>query len=349
MVRVNDYPGVPTVNQPSTSIAFQTDKSAAEYIALAKLVDEYDFDAVSVYCDAPFQPSYGPLLLMAPHLRQARIGPAAVSPSRIHPIDIASEAALLESLAPGRTYLGLARGAWLAEHGIPERKPAIQAIREAVEVVRYLLEGQSEGYNGQVFSLAPGVRATYPLPGGRIPLMIGSWGQKLCALAGEIADEVKVGGSANPDVVPVIRGYIAAGEQAARREPGTVGIAIGAVCVCDDDREAARAAARRSVALYLPVVAPLDPTVQVEPELVARLRTHADRHEYDQAGALISDALLEKFAFAGHPADLIRQAEALYAAGAARVEFGTPHGIDPGQGIRLIGERVLPALKVKSD
>jgi len=103
------------------SIAFQTDKSAAEYIALAKLVDEFDFDAVSVYCDAPFQPSYGPLMLMAPHLRRARIGPAAVSPLRIHPIDIASETALLESLLPGRTYIGIARGAWLAEHGIPER------------------------------------------------------------------------------------------------------------------------------------------------------------------------------------------------------------------------------------
>ena len=37
--------------------------------------------------------------------------------------------------------------------------------------------------------------------------------------------------------------------------------------------------ARRSVALYLPVVAPLDPTVTVEPELVTRLQkaVEADR------------------------------------------------------------------------
>jgi 5,10-methylenetetrahydromethanopterin reductase len=328
----------------SISIAFQTDKTASEYIALAKLVDQYAFDAVSVYCDAPFQPSYGPLLLMSPHLRRARLGPAAVSPSRIHPIDIASETALLALLAPHRAYIGIARGAWLSEHGIPERTPAIQAIREAVEVVRYMLSGDDKGYAGQVFRLAPGVRATYPLPLERIPVMIGTWGRKLCALAGEIADEVKIGGSANPDVVPVIQGYITAGEEAVGRKAGTVGLAIGAVCVCDEDRVAARAAARRSVALYLPVVAPLDPTVQVEPELIERLRAHADRHEYEQAGALISDELLEKFAFAGEPADLIRQAEALFAAGATRVEFGTPHGIDPLRGIKLIGEQVIPAL-----
>ena len=60
------------------SIAFQTDKTPAQYIALARQVDQYAFDGVSVYCDAPFQPSYGPLLLMAPHLRHARLGPAAI-------------------------------------------------------------------------------------------------------------------------------------------------------------------------------------------------------------------------------------------------------------------------------
>ncbi len=50
------------------SIAFQTDKSPAQYVSLAQLVNRYDFDGVSVYCDAPFHPSFGPLLLMSPHL-----------------------------------------------------------------------------------------------------------------------------------------------------------------------------------------------------------------------------------------------------------------------------------------
>ncbi len=326
------------------SIAFQTDKTPAQYVALAKLVDQYAFDAVSVYCDAPFQPSYGPLLLMAPHIHRARLGPAAVSPSRIHPIDMAAESALLASLAAG-VYLGIARGAWLAEHGIREVQPPIRAIREAIEIVRYLLSGASAGYRGQVYQLAEGVRAPYPLPEKLPAIMIGSWGEKLCALAGEMADEVKVGGSANPDVVPVIQGYIAAGERIAGRPVGSVGVALGAVSVADDDREQARAAARRSVALYLPVVAPLDPTVQVEQELIARLRAHADRHEYEQAARLISDDLLERFALAGDANDLIRQSEAIFAAGARRIEFGTPHGIDSARGIRIIGEQVIPALK----
>jgi 5,10-methylenetetrahydromethanopterin reductase len=54
--------------------------------------------------------------------------------------------------------------------------------------------------------------------------------------------------------------------------------------------------------------------------------------------------MLDRFAFAGNPDDIVRQVEAARAAGATRVEFGTPHGNNPTEGIRLLGERVLPAL-----
>ncbi|HXF62196.1 MAG TPA: LLM class flavin-dependent oxidoreductase, partial [Caldilineaceae bacterium] len=104
----------------------------------------------------------------------------------------------------------------------------------------------------------------------------------------------------------------------------------------------------REVALYLPVVAPLDPTLSIEPELLARLRAAADRYAFDEAAALVSDDLLNRFAFAGTPEQVAEQAAALYAAGATRVEFGTPHGLTPQEGMRLLGERVLPALGVRA-
>ncbi len=327
------------------SIAFQTDKTPSDYIALARLVDSYDFDAVSVYCDAPFQPSYGPLLLMAPHIHRARLGPAAVSPARMHPIDVAAETALLSGAAQGGVYVGFARGAWLADYGIREPDKPLQAIRESIEVVRYLLSGATGGYRGEVYRLADHVRAPYPLPDRLPAVLIGSWGRKLCALAGELADEVKVGGSTNPALVPVIASYIAEGERKAGRAEGSVGVVMGAITVVDDDRSAARAAARRAAALYLPVVLPLDPTVSVDPELIERLRRHANAGEWDAAARLISDDLLDRFGFSGSPADLIAQAEALYEAGASRVEFGTPHGLSSERGLRLLGEQVVPALR----
>jgi 5,10-methylenetetrahydromethanopterin reductase len=327
------------------SIAFQTDKTPQQYIALAQFVNQYDFDVVSVYCDAPYHPSYGPLLLMAPHIQRARLGPAAVSPFRIHPIDMAAETALLAQLARSSVYLGVARGAWLEDHGIIESHRPIQAIREAIEIVRYLLSGGSGGYNGEIYRLAAHVKATYPLPPNPIRILIGTWGAKLCALAGEIADEVKVGGSSNPDLVPLIRSSIAEGERNVGRPTGAVGIVMGAVTVIDEDRKQARRAARQAAALYLPVTIPLDPTLQVEPALVARLRDLANRHDFESASKLISDELLDRFAFSGNAADIIQQCETLFDAGASRIEFGTPHGLRPENGIRILGASVTPALR----
>jgi 5,10-methylenetetrahydromethanopterin reductase len=328
------------------SIAFQTDKRAAEYVELAQLVDGYDFDCVTVYCDAPFHPSYGPLMLMAPHISRARLGAAAISPSRMHPIDIAAQTALLADIAKSSVYVGLARGAWLSDHGISELDPPIQAIREAAKVVRYMLRGEIGGYRGDVYQIADHIKSPYPLPDYEPPLLIGTWGRSLCGVAGEIADEVKIGGSANPNVIPHIRSYIAAGEKRVGRSGNDVQIVIGAVTVVDEDRDVARAAARRSVALYLPVVAGLDPSLEVEPELISRIETLYNVGDIVGACSLISDDLLDRFAFSGAPADLIRQAGALFGAGAGRVEFGTPHGLNkPEAGIRLIGDHVIPALR----
>ncbi|PJF41737.1 MAG: LLM class flavin-dependent oxidoreductase [Chloroflexi bacterium] len=327
------------------SIGFQTDKSPAQYVALAQLVDRYDFDAVSVYSDLPFHPGFSALTLMAPHIKRARIGVAGVSPARISPIDIAAETALLAQLANAGIYLGLVRGGWLETHGIMPPAQPIQAIRETIDIVRHILSGNTGGYHGSVYHIGEYVRAQYPLPKDPIPILIGTWGKKLAALAGELADEVKIGGTANPDIIPVIRGYIAEGEHKAGRNDGTVGIVVGAVTVVDEDREQARQLVRREVAMYLPLVVKFDSTVEVEPELITRLESLADQGEYDVAGRLISDDLLQRFAFAGTPYDLIEHAERLFDAGASRIEFGTPHGIKSEHGIVLLGEKVIPHFK----
>jgi len=329
----------------TVSIAFQTNKSPQEYQALARLVNEYAFHTVSVYCDAPFHPSFGPLLLMAPYITKAHLGPAAVSPFRIHPIDIAANTALLNQLAPGRVYVGLARGAWLAGHGISEPKQPVAGIREAVQIIQNLLMGEPAGVQGKVFQLSSHVRAPYPVPGVKLPLLIGTWGERLAGLAGEIADEVKIGGSTNPAMIPVMRAYLKVGTARTGRSANEVGIVMGAVTVVDEDRSLAKRIAKREVVLYLPVVAALDKTIFLEAELINRIETNVQEGRVEQAANLVSDDLLEKFAFAGNPADLIRQVEALFDAGANRVEFGTPHGVDPFRAIRLLGEKVLPAVQ----
>jgi 5,10-methylenetetrahydromethanopterin reductase len=68
------------------------------------------------------------------------------------------------------------------------------------------------------------------------------------------------------------------------------------------------------------VVGRLDPTISGEPRL-------------------------EQFAVAGTPEAVAAHADALYAAGAKRVEFGTPQGRTTREGVDLLCEEVLPLLR----
>jgi 5,10-methylenetetrahydromethanopterin reductase len=325
------------------SIAFQSNKTPSEYVELAKLVDQYDFDIVSVYNDLLFQPALGALILIAQNLRRAHVGFAALNPYTLHPVEIAGQAAVLDMVSNGKSYMGIVKGSWLDKIGLEMPRP-VQTIREASQVVKHLLAGKTAPFEGNIFKLAPDTTLNYKPLRREIPLMIGTWGKQTAKVAGELADEVKIGGSANPDMVGYLRPFIDEGSTAVGREKDTVGICLGAVTVVADDRAAARALVRKEAALYLPVIAALDPTLQ-DPEWLQRVAAADKRGDYDYISRQISDDILEKFAFAGNPADIIRQTEKLIAVGANRIEFGTPHGLVSAEGIKLLGEKVLPYFK----
>ncbi len=326
------------------SIAFQTDKPLTAYSALAAQVEADGFDAVTVYNDMLYQPAWLPLLEMARATTRIRLGVAAVNPFTCHPINIAGNIALIDELSGGRAYLGMARGAWLDFVGVQPRQP-VAALAEALRCVRHLLRRDPAPLAGDFFPLAGGDALRWPISRSDIPFLLGSWGEQAIRACIDQVAEVKIGGSANPDVIPHFRRMIDAAARRVGRTGADIGIVVGAVCVVDEDGAAARALARREVALYLPVVAGLDPTVTVEPELLARLRAAAAQYDYTAAAALVSDDLLRRFAFAGDPGAVADQAAQLFAAGAARVEFGTPHGLTPARGLHLLGKGVLPRVR----
>lgn len=323
------------MGMPAISIAFQTDKPLSEYGRLAQLAENYNFDGITVYNDLLYQPAWLPLLEIARATSRVRLGPAAVNPFTCHPINIAANMALIDEMSNGRSYLGFARGAWLDFVGLKPRNGP-QQLREAMACVRHLLHKRTEPLPGDYFPLAGGEVFRWTAVNPEIPFLLGSWGRKTIAACQPFVDEIKLGGTANPGVVRWLR------QQLASETPGIV---VGAVTVVAEDRAEALALARREVALYLPVVAKLDPTLEVEEELIKRLGVAVKVHDWETAVTLISDDLLQKFAFAGTPTEVAQQTLALFAAGANRVEFGTPHGITSHDGLRLLGEKVLPIVK----
>lgn len=265
---------------------------------------------ISVFNDLLYQPAIVPLTVIAQATERVRLGPAALNIATLHPVELAGQAAALDMASDGRAYLGLVTGSWLDRIRLEQSAP-VERMAEACELVRRLFAGDRSGFDGTHFTLAAGAGFEYEPPRDRIPLLIGTWRPRMAALAGRVADEVKIGGCANPRMVRLMREWIANDD---------VGIVVGAVTVVDEDGDAARRLAQREVEMYLDVVGRLDPTVQGGPALA-------------------------QFAFAGTPEDVAAHAAELYEAGAARVEFGTPQGRTTAEGVDLLCERVLPLLR----
>lgn len=279
-------------------LGLQTNKQFGRYGELARIAEDGGFDVVTAFNDLFYQPALPALLEVAAATTRVRVGPSCLNPFTSHPVEIAGQVAALDLASGGRAFLGLAAGAWLDRLTLDTAR-SLTAIRETWEIVRRLLARDDTGFDGNLFHLAAGERLRYDPLRAEVPLLVGTWSPRLTAFAAEHAEELKLGGSANPKLVRIVR----------ERLGDRVKLVVGAVTVVDEDDSRARAYAEREVALYLPVVAARDPTAKGE---------------------------LDEFAFAGSPERIAEQVNALFDAGADRVEFGTPHGIDERRGVELL-------------
>ncbi len=285
--------------------------SVAEIDSSAEVAAVYAFDSFSVYGDLGDLPPYAVLHAAAMSLRGSavgHIGPMGIPVGMQHPEVIAMHAQALEQQLPGQSYVGLVRGAFLESIG--EAPASLAQLEATVATVR---DKNDE-----------------------IPIYLGGFGQQLLTSAGQLGvSGVKLGGTTNIELAKQARETIA--------NPA-VDIVLGAVSVIDEDRKLARASARKEVAKYLDVVGHLDSTLNPD-ELESLNRFVAlFRAGSSDAAASISDALLDKFALAGTPADALAAIEAMKGL-VDRFEFGTPHGLSTRpDSIKLIGETILSEL-----
>jgi 5,10-methylenetetrahydromethanopterin reductase len=286
----------------------------AAYEEIARRADEVGIEVLSVFHDLRYQPAIGPLLLAARVTERIRLGPAALNPFTLHPYEIAGQVAFLDAVSGGRAFLGLAKGAWLDRLGIEERRP-LAALREAVAVIRALLAGDETGLEGERFTLVPGTTLAYTPVRSSVPLMIGTWGRETARWAGAVADEVKVGGTANPDLIPVVREWIGS---------PSVKVVTGCVTVVDRDSARARELAHAVVRPYVEVVGRLDPTLELRPG---------------------EDPPLDRFCIAGTAEEVAARVVELWEAGADRVELGSPQGRTAREGVEAICDRVVALLR----
>ncbi len=326
--------------QKSVTVSFQTDLPLSDFGPLAVRVEELGFSGVTLFNDLFYKPCWLPLLEVARATRRVRVGPAAVNPFTNHPVNLAGNIALLDEASGGRAYLGLSRGSWLDSLGLRNQRP-VRALQESMECVRHLLRRETHPYEGEIYQLAPNsVLRWEPRPD--IPFLLGSWGTLTLRRCLPMIDEVKLGGTASPQCVQAFKAELES--IASELQSEVCGIVAGCVTVVDEDGRRARELARRRVSLYIPVVAPLDRTFDSDEAELTQMGQLAAAGRFEDAAGLVTDEMLDRFAIAGTPDQVVAKIEALFDAGADRVELGSPHGHCQTRGLELLGRRVLPAL-----
>jgi coenzyme F420-dependent glucose-6-phosphate dehydrogenase len=258
------------------------------------------------------------------------VGTAVTPPGpRYHPIQIAQAWATMESMYPGRAYLGFGSGESLNESplGAPWPTPSqqIERMEEALEVIYALFDGERVDRNGTYFKTVGGYLHTRPAR--RPPIYVSAFGPEAAAVAARWGDGMWT--LADPERAPeIIDAYRSAADDAGR-EPGEIVLQTMYSWATDD--AAALEGAR--------------PWKGAQPLEFYRDDWHDPRRMYEHAEQQLSDDdLRDKITITTEPealADAVRDVEQL---GATIVAIANVSGADPEGAIKVYGDQVLPAL-----
>jgi 5,10-methylenetetrahydromethanopterin reductase len=338
---------------------------AHETIAMAKACEDAGFDTFWIAEAYPWWRKHGfdarsstaILAVIAAQTRRIQLGWGIISPYTRHPIQIAMEARVMQDLASSRFLLGLgASKIFMKEigEGGGEKIGPATVMRESIEIIKGVLQGDSFEYNGKVFSasvppLKPDAHASRGIP----PIYIAATGPVLQKMAGSLADGLLTASITTPDFVRYSRKNMEAGAHAAGKDPSQ--LVLGSVIVGSISRDPAKAkeGAREQAAMYLAnkvqnIAASADVLLECAGLTFDQLRPVADAMERGgrkAAAQAVNDEILRKVCpIAGTPEECIAQIEQYRAAGCTHIMLEIWGDDRVGQA-KLFGESVLPRVR----
>lgn len=284
--------------------------------------------------------------------RRIRLATLPTSPYEVHPLRIADQTLTLNELSNGRATIlvgGLGHSVSRVTGLQPVRR--VTAVKDTIRILKGLRPDVPLHYQGEMFSLKDyrADWATQPPP----RIYAGASFEKMLRMAAGCAD-----GTMLSDVplgrMPEVMGWVNGGLAAAGRGLADFRINNFMAWHVKRDRAAAVAEARRELiwrGFLLPWFTEtfLDPDAakEVEASKPAFLKAFFARSpQIEGVPEHVIDALVEHMTLTGGPEDIERIAGKIRALGEAGLdEVALRLHDDPEEGLQLIGERLLPALR----
>jgi alkanesulfonate monooxygenase SsuD/methylene tetrahydromethanopterin reductase-like flavin-dependent oxidoreductase (luciferase family) len=219
--------------------------------AMSALVEGLGFDSLVVGEDVPFTAGVAAATASLAATQAIPVQSAIFSALLRQPTILAMEIATMARMYPGRELvcgIGLGVPDWLRQLHSYRRSP-LTAVRESVEAVRALLDGKRLEHEGEHFSF-DGIQLVHP-PDRRIPIFLGSIGEKMLELAGEIGDGTFLSVVASPQYVAWARSQIAEGAARSGRDSGDHHISVLAIFSISSDGTKTRELIRSTTAWWI--------------------------------------------------------------------------------------------------
>jgi 5,10-methylenetetrahydromethanopterin reductase len=179
-----------------------------------------------------------------------RVGPGIANVVDRHPVALARAAATLDRLAPGRTLLGIGRGAAGHALALGLDPPTTDALEDALRICRGLLAGDAVDHRGRRWRARLGPAPCRARASTAVPLHLAAVGPRTLRLAGALADTALLNYAAGPEYVAWAVRHVREGAERAGRDPDLVDVAGYVLVACTDGEDGARQveAVRRTVA-----------------------------------------------------------------------------------------------------
>jgi 5,10-methylenetetrahydromethanopterin reductase len=335
-----------------------------EILGHAAALDRYGFDTIWLAEAYPWwrkhqmeaRSSTALSALIARHTDQLTVGWGIISPFTRHPIQVAMEARVTQELAgPGRFRLGFgASRIFMKEIGADDVKP-LDPTRDAVRIVRGVLEGRELDYEGKAFTAkVPALSDEADSPRGGVPIYVAGTGPRMQEYAGEEADGLLTASITTPAFVRYSYENMARGAAKTGRDPSELDLGCTIVAsIHATDRDKGREGAREIAGMYLAnkvqnIQASADTLLELAGLSQDEIRPIAEAMERGgrrAAAEAVTDEILDKCKpIAGTPEDCIRAIEEYREAGCTHIMLEL-WGDDRGEQIRLFGEEVLPKVR----
>src|SRR5271156_4389613 len=162
-------------------VVLQTDPPAWRIVDLARRAEHYGFRHVWTFdSHLLWQEPYVIYSQILSATHRVTVGPMVTNPATRDWTVTASLFATLNEMFGNRTICGIGRGD-SAVRVINGKPVTLASLREAIEVIRPLANGESADYKGNSLRFPWGAES-------RLPIWIAAYGPKALALTGEIAD-----------------------------------------------------------------------------------------------------------------------------------------------------------------